>query len=99
MEIKKKIAQRNSLCAGPVSVSSYQPVSYKEMDDWLNSFSTQDWTALIGSYTAGGFKSVIEYMRNKYGNNLSFWKDKDLRHFWNSRNWTDFKSKHERLSV
>lgn len=76
--------------------SKYKPVRYQDMDDWLNEFSVQEWTAVIGAYAAGGITSVVQYLKQKYPNNLEMWREKDLRHFFNSRRLTDFRAKAER---
>lgn len=99
MELRKRVSNYPVVETEVVNTASFKPSSYKQMDDWLNSFSTQAWTALLGAYTAGGYQNVVVYMRNRYADNLVKWKDKDLRHFWDSREWTDFKTRHERSVV
>lgn len=66
------------------------------MDDWLNGFTVQEWTAVLGAYAAGGILNVVQYLRATYSSNLELWKEKDLRHFFNSRKWSDFRTKAER---
>jgi hypothetical protein len=76
---------------------SYKPSNYKEMDDWLNALSRQAWTAIVGAYMAGGGAlGVIQWMRIKYKENIAMWKDKDLRHFFACRQWSEFRTRSER---
>lgn len=74
----------------------YQPKSYVDMDGWLNNFPSQAWLGLLGAYAAGGMSNVIHYMNGIYAYNLSKWREKDLKHYFNSRTWSDFKSRSER---
>lgn len=92
MELLRKRRQR------PVNTNS-APTNYKEMEDWLNDLSFQEWIALLGAYANGGTTGLIEYMKNNYQNQLRNWKGKDLKHFWVSRKWEDFKSKTDRIVV
>jgi len=78
---------------------SFQPISYTEMYEWLNSLSFQGWTALVGAYTAGGNGSVIDYLKKTYPKNLAKWREKDLRHFFHSRPWGEFKTRLERKKI
>jgi hypothetical protein len=66
------------------------------MDDWLNDFSCREWTAVLGAYADGGFRGVIQYLRNTYPSNLEKWGDKDLLHFFNCRRLSEFRTKSER---
>lgn len=90
-------SNRDSSRNDDVRSPSYKPRNYKEMDEWLNVFSYREWTAILGSYAAGGFANVVEHMRDRYADNLEKWREKDLRHFFNSRQWSDFKGRSERM--
>lgn len=94
MESNKKVkAPRNLIDpASPL----YKPGNYKEMDVWLNALSRQAWLAVLGSYVAGGNNNVIQFLRDTYPMNIELWKDKDLSHFFNCRNWGEFRSRNER---
>lgn len=96
MELIKRLSHRRSANAGRFISSVVRPANYTEMDEWLNNFSAQEWTAILGAYAAGGFANVVSHMRTVYSDNVAAWRDKDLRHYWNSRTWSDFKSKAER---
>jgi hypothetical protein len=91
-----ELAKRHLARAPKIQVSTYKPSCYKEMDEWLNNFNMQEWTAVLGAYAAGGITNVVQYLRNTYPNNLQLWREKDMRHFFNSRKWSDFRSKTER---
>ena len=67
-----------------------KPTNYKEMDKWLNSFSRQAWRGVLGAYAAGGNRSVVQYLKLVYKNNLDKWEEKDLLHFFACRKWSDF---------
>ncbi len=89
-------SQETSNKVNPDSLS-YKPTNYKEMDEWLNALSRQDWIAVIGSYIAGGGNSgVVQHMRTKYKDTVAMWKDNDLQHFFSSRKWSDFRTRGER---
>lgn len=82
----------------PIEYSkNFQPTSYPEVEGWINSFNYQEWVALVGAYTAGGFYNVIVYMKKKYSYNLQKWGEKDLNHFFNSHPLNKFKTKYERV--
>ena len=75
---------------------SFKPRNYIEMDGWLNYLPTHAWLGIVGAYTAGGYSNVIDYLRSRYADNLEKWKDKDLRHYLNCRELSDFNSRFER---
>lgn len=73
-----------------------KPSNYKEMEDFINNLPANSWLGLLGAYAAGGITSVIQYLRNVYPIELELWRDKDIRHFFNSRVLSEFRTRTER---
>lgn len=94
MELDKKAkAPKNKV---DPSSPLYKPNNYKEMDEWLNALSRQAWLAVMSAYIFGGKANVVQFLRTAYPENIKLWKDKDLIHFFNCRNWSDFRTRGER---
>lgn len=73
-----------------------RPRSYREMDEWLNGLSAQNWKAVLGAYASGGVNGVVNHLRNKYPYQIELWEDNDLRFYFHSRRWSGFRTKAER---
>lgn len=89
--------RHNSIGANPASSALFKPSNYQDMDDWLNAFSRSAWIAVLGAYVFGGYDGVIQYVKTVYKANTELWKEKDLRHYFSCRKWSDFRTRGERI--
>lgn len=99
MELIQNLLDSSVVNEDSYQLPEYQPQTYTDMDGWLNSLPAHSWLGLLGAYASGGFDNVILYLKKIYAFNLDKWRNKDLRHFFNSRNINDFKSRWERRAA